>query len=180
MAGFYDRAFALQYVYYDSSMEPALHSGEALISVATTLTGPLHRGDLIYLKSNETEGVSRIAGLPGDRIQVVSGHLIRNGQTVVEPYVTMTYTCHYCDFPIPDDQLPEQFKWRETMFRGEAVMSDPAFIVPEGTCSVLNDNRNEVMDSRILGPQLKRVFIYRPVLALTSKNGILRWPRRVH
>ena len=50
--------------------------------------GPTHarRGDIAILKCNtQREGplcIKRVLGVPGDRLEVVDGHLIRNGETL--------------------------------------------------------------------------------------------------
>ncbi len=69
--------------------------------------------------------VKRVVGLPGDRIRVEHGHVIRNGVPVDEPYARS------CDDEICD--LAE-------------------FTVPAGRYFVLGDNRGDSSDSRYWGP----------------------------
>lgn len=69
--------------------------------------------------------VKRVVGLPGDRIRIDGGHVVRNGRPVHEPYARS------CDDEICD--LAE-------------------FTVPAGSYYVLGDNRGDSSDSRYWGP----------------------------
>jgi signal peptidase I len=69
--------------------------------------------------------VKRVVGLPGDRLRVVHGHVIRNGTPVHEPYAR-SCAGEICD-------LAE-------------------FTVPTGSYYVLGDNRGDSSDSRYWGP----------------------------
>jgi signal peptidase I len=67
--------------------------------------------------------VSRVIGLPGDRIVMVDGQLKRNGSEVAEIYLPQPFPGIYLDVT-----------------------------VPRGHLFVLNDNRESLKDSRSLGP----------------------------
>ncbi|MEH3054527.1 MAG: signal peptidase I [Patulibacter minatonensis] len=69
--------------------------------------------------------VKRVVALPGDRVRIVGGHVIRNGREVNEPYARS------CDDEICD--LDE-------------------FTVPADSYYVLGDNRGDSSDSRYWGP----------------------------
>ncbi len=69
--------------------------------------------------------VKRVVGLPGDRIRVVHGHVVRNGVPVDEPYAR---SC--------EDEICELDE----------------FTVPAGRYFVLGDNRGDSSDSRYWGP----------------------------
>jgi signal peptidase I len=74
------------------------------------------KADVTYIK--------RVMGVPGDRIEVRGGHVIRNGRAVAEPYARM------CDAPICN--LPE-------------------YMVPKGSYFMMGDNRGDSSDSRFWG-----------------------------
>jgi signal peptidase I len=74
------------------------------------------------------DGVKRIVAGPGDWVAIVSGHLLRDGHRVAEPYVRIPCTARaICD-------LPKRVH------------------LPPGTWWLLSDNRNAANDSRTYGP----------------------------
>lgn len=71
--------------------------------------------------------VERVVGVPGDRIAVVGGHVVRNGVKQKEPY---TESCG----GVAECYLPK------------------AIVVPSGDYFVMGDNRGQANDSRFWGP----------------------------
>lgn len=125
------------------SMEPTLHGGQFLVvNKLAYRFGPLQRGDIIVFRdpSNPKRSlIKRVAGLPGDRLQVVRGQVWVNDQLLDEPYV----------YEAGRDTLPNT-----------VIESDRVF--------VLGDNRNNSSDSRRWGALPvdditgKAVFCYWP------------------
>jgi signal peptidase I len=72
-----------------SSMEPNLHDGEYVI--VNRIVYRLHlpeRGDIVVFKREGTrEFIKRVIGLPGDMVEVRSGHVYVNGVALQEPYI---------------------------------------------------------------------------------------------
>ena len=93
--------------------------------------------------------IKRVIGMPGDRVEVVDGKVMVNGQALVENYVP-----------------PE--------FRDQSSMSER--MVPSSEYFVLGDHRSSSNDSRAWGMVPRRyiygkaVFIYWPL----DKMGLLR------
>lgn len=79
--------------------------------------------------------IKRVVGLPGDRIAIVSGHVIRNGVREKDPYTLpcLSINAAQCTFPKP-------------------------IVVAPGKYYMLGDNRAASDDSRFWGP-VKRAWI---------------------
>ena len=85
--------------------------------------------------SSKVPYVKRIVGLPGDRLSMRNGRLIRNGKRVPEPYIA---DCggEGCDYP-------------------------RTITVPQGQYFVLGDNRGISDDSRFWGPVRAKAILAR-------------------
>ena len=129
------------------SMEPTLlpHDRVLVNKFLYRLREPRH-GDIIvlrYPRDLHRNYIKRIVGLPGDKVQITDGHLVVNGERIVELYV--------------NDKS------------GKPSGNYDVTTVPEDSFFVLGDNRNNSEDSRAFG-FLKRsqvvgqaVMIYWPL-----------------
>jgi len=153
----------------DTSMEPNVHAGDWVVSRNAPMMGEIHRGDLVSFSYLGSIGTERVAGVPGDRIEVKSGRLIRNGKMVDEPYVQRPYRREFGDFPLPSEAYPDGFiRWQhESAFRGR-LRADVPFIVPAGSYFLLNDDRNEILDSRIFGPVRISNILGKPMFSVQT------------
>lgn len=164
-----------------SSMEPGLHPGGFIVSLSAPSMGAVHRGELVTFPYGTTVGTERVAGLPGDRIQVKAGRLIRNGRAIPEPYCTRPYRGGPGDFPLPSKAYPDEFtRWEHQYVYGDTLEEGKPFVVPTGSYFLLNDDRNELTDSRIFGPVPAENITGRPLLAYNARNGVWVLPRLVH
>lgn len=89
--------------------------------------------------------VKRVVGVGGDRLQIVHGHVIRNGRAVREPYART------CD--------------------GQGCNLRP-FTVPADTYFMMGDNRGNSLDSRYWGPLPRKLVIGRAFATYWPPNQI--------
>jgi len=91
------------------SMAPHIASGEIVLidTMAYRLHSPA-RGDIIAFRhQGETSEIfiKRIIGLPGDRVQIDRGRVIRNGVALTEPYVAYPDSRTFAPVTVPADSL---------------------------------------------------------------------------
>ncbi|HWF53741.1 MAG TPA: signal peptidase I [Solirubrobacteraceae bacterium] len=84
-------------------------------------------------ESSETF-VKRVVGLPGDHLQLINGHVYRNGVREKDPYIVQCDGDPTCSFP-------------------------GTIIVPKGDYYMMGDNRPDSEDSRFWGPVPKAWLI---------------------
>ncbi len=112
---------------HGNSMNPTLQNGDQLI--LQVLGFQAQRGDIVVCISDTFQPrealVKRVIGLPGDMVDIdPDGYLIRNGETVYEPYIAALI---------------------ESQKRGDQIY--PVTVQP-GHVFVMGDNRNGSTDSR--------------------------------
>jgi signal peptidase I len=119
-----------------TSMVNNLHDGQYLIIDKLSYNpwlneylgfGGLQRGDVVVFeppRHPDEDYVKRIIALPGEKVQVLNGQVIINGDLLDEPFEPNS---------------------------GTYSMAEPV-IVPEGQVFVLGDNRNNSNDSHNWGP----------------------------
>jgi signal peptidase I len=106
------------------------------------------RGDVIILEDpRQPQGdrlVKRVIGLPGDKLEIVSGTVYINGRLLHEPYI-----------PEPGDY------------------TSPPIIIPPNQFFVMGDNRRNSEDSRYLGLIPRDLIIGKAMIAMwpTDKFG---------
>jgi signal peptidase I len=91
---------------------------------------------------NGHDAVKRVIGLPGDRIVEASGHIIRNGRRLSEPYVPSKLRDH----------------------------RSGVWLVPKNSYFVLGDNRKVSCDSRIWGA-VPRSKVHGQVVQILRTSG---------
>lgn len=115
------------------------------------------RGDVAVFKlpkDNSTDYIKRIVGLPGDRIQVVRGRLHINGALVerrrVEDYPVGLFGSGAPQFV---ESFPDGKMHLIVERRGDSGSLDntAVYTVPDRHVFAMGDNRDDSLDSRVLG-----------------------------
>lgn len=148
---------------------------------------PVERGDVAVFRrppEAEIDYIKRIVGLPGDRIQVISGVLHINGEAVerrpVEDFID-EYGRKIAQY---EETLPNGVKHMILESRGDQGFSDNTreFVVPEGHYFAMGDNRDNSADSREIGFVPAENLIGRAEVLFFSTDGsaalweIWKWP----
>jgi signal peptidase I len=135
------------------SMLPTLASGQEFVVFRYDDPSALKRGDIILYslpRDRSIELVHRVIGLPGDRIQMVSGLPHINGQPIGRQRAD--------DFLVDGKPIK---RWNETLPDGASHFTidlveggfydtTPVYTTPAGSIFVMGDNRDNTTDSRVL------------------------------
>ena len=173
------------YVIPTGSMEGNLLIGDHILldRLAFADPGPLgrcilpyrevERGDIVaflYPEDIRQTYVKRIIGLPGDRIRLENGQVVRNGRRLVEPYtqhIAIQPDPYRDNFPLG----PAAF----TTLRGRDMLlqhvRNGEVIVPPGMLFALGDSRDNSADSRYWGFVPREYVVGKPLLVYWSYDA---------
>lgn len=170
------------YVIPSGSMEATLLTGDHVLVDRTAYADPgvlgrhimpyrdVQRGDIIvfaYPEDVRQTYVKRVIGVPGDRIRMEHGQVIRNGHRLVEPYTQhiATYPDNYRD-NFPRAATVPAFPRGRDMLEHHLVNGEVE--VPPGTLFALGDNRENSEDSRYWGFVPRSYVIGKPLVVYWS------------
>lgn len=131
------------------------------------------RGDIVvfrYPLDIRHDYVKRVIGVPGDRIHLENGVLVRNGEHVKEPYTQFIsagedfYRDNFPSLPTGPVREPALVMLRDHVFGRD-------LIVPEGQYFVMGDNRNNSEDSRYWGFVPRENITGKPVIVFWSYDA---------
>ena len=89
----------------------------------------IERFDIVVFKYNDSRLIKRVIGLPGDKVEYKDGKLYINNEEMVDPFSNITKDFKYIG------------------------------VVSENSYFVLGDNRNDSVDSRMIGSVTKDMLL---------------------
>jgi len=180
-----------------ASMEPTLQVGDFLLVNKDISTGRfpalapanlIRRVDLIvfhYPVDPALHLVKRVIGLPGDRLRLLDGRVLIDGNALSEPYAFFLPSApdsYRDDFPRMERADPGvDSRWWIQM---HSLVANGELTVPPDSYFVLGDNRNDSEDSRYWGLVPRAAIVGKPFLiylSLSEPGGSVfhfaRWER---
>jgi signal peptidase I len=154
-----------------SSMEPTLQINDRLLvdKISYHFRNPAQSEMIVFQTPSHPSvaaanniSLKRLIGLPGDRIAILNGKVLVNGQAINEPYIAEPVVYN---LPTNDpNACPNCFQPQEI-----AKVNDiSSFTVPPNHYWVMGDNRNNSLDSHIWG--------FLPAEYIVGRVYVRYWP----
>lgn len=146
-----DALYGTQLLMPSVSMEPTLARGKAITS-AEVKPADLQRGDIVVLKIGEEKRITRLVGMPGDRVAMDQGIVILNGQPVQQRIAgvwRIQNNLPKVDYTMLEEQFPGEKAPHRILESGPTSGDNyPEITLEEGKYFLLGDNRDRAADSR--------------------------------
>ena len=142
------------------------------------------RGDVAVFRhppTNREDFIKRIVGMPGDRIQMISGRLHINGEAVarrrIEDHLSRDALGQVRRVPQYEETLPNgrTYVIREGFGDRGPAENTREFVVPSGNYFAMGDNRDDSNDSRGWGFVPADNLIGRAEILFYSTDGTAGW-----
>lgn len=143
-----------------------------------------NRGDVAVFRhppTNRDDFIKRLVGMPGDRIQLINGHLHINGEPVtrrrIEDHVSRDFQGSVRRVPQFEETLPNgrTYVVREGQSDRGPADNTREFVVPPGNYFAMGDNRDDSNDSRSWGFVPRENLIGRAEIIFFSTDGSAGW-----
>lgn len=163
------RFFVVQAFYIPSgSMENTLLVNDMLLinKLVLRFRAP-ERGEILVFRcprpdpyTEAKDFIKRVVGVPGDKLEIRGGKLVRNGTPVEEPYLKE---------PMDETRiLHAHVRFNPGLGKVERFEALDTLTVPPGHLFMMGDNRNNSQDSRYWG--------LLPIADVVGKATFLYWP----
>jgi signal peptidase I len=158
------------------SMAPTIGKGDKFV-VDMRWRGPLMRGDVVVFRAQDGDRISRIAGIPGDRIAMRDGVPVVNGTAATQRRYGSEAFADY-DGPRQaaafKEHLPGEASTHTVLDAGSYDFDDiREVVIPAGHFFVLGDNRDRAADSR-MPPDMSGVGMV-PVASILGRAMYIDW-----
>jgi signal peptidase I len=135
-------------------MEPTLPKGTRF-TAAKVQPGDLRRGDIVIVNNGVQDWVIRLVGLPGDRVAMVDGGMVLNGEAVPRRRAgshSIEDEFESREYAVFSERLPGEARPHRVLDAGPAPLDNtPEVALGEDEYFLLGDNRDNSADSRMAG-----------------------------